>query len=221
VGLCAGRTLVRCLRIAGRSASRADNSGLIQVSFAKANQSLESESVATSKIERINAGLEDIARASVGAEAGADARQTVAAAEAITGLIDNAAQGITLESILSAHHRLLRDDPVEGRYAGQLRTLQNWIGGSDFTPRNADYVPPNNERVPAAVADLLAFATRVDLPPLAQTAIAHAHFESIHPFTDGNGRIGRALINAVLRFRGLTRRVAVPIASVMLADIDA
>lgn len=182
---------------------------------------LRCESVATSKIERINADLDDLARASVDADAGADGRQTVAAAEAMTGLIDHAAQGIRLDSILSAHRRLLEDDRIEGRYAGHLRTQQNWIGGSDFTPRDADYVPPNHERVPAAVDDLLAFAARRDLPPLAQAAIVHAQFESIHPFTDGNGRIGRALINAVLRFRALTRRVAVPIASVMLADVHA
>lgn len=182
---------------------------------------LRSESVATSKIERINADLDDLARASVGADAGADGRPTVAAAEAMTGLIDHAAQGIRLEGILAAHRRLLEDDPIEGRDAGHLRTQQNWIGGSDFTPRNADYVPPSHERVPAAVDDLLAFAARRDLPPLAQAAIVHAQFESIHPFTDGNGRIGRALIHAVLRFRALTRRVAVPIASVMLADVDA
>lgn len=68
------------------------------------------------------------------------------------------------------------------------------------------------------IADLLVFVNRDDLPILAQAAIAHAQFESIHPFTDGNGRIGRALISAVLRRRGLTRRVTVPLASVMLAD---
>lgn len=182
---------------------------------------LRSESVATSKIERIDANLDDIARASVGKEAGNDARQTVAAAEAITGLIDGGSQGLGLEDLLTAHRRLLRDDPIERRFAGELRTQQSWIGGSDFTPRNADYVPPNHERVASAVDDLLAFAHRTDMPPLAQAAIVHAHFESIHPFTDGNGRIGRALINAVLRFRGLTERVAVPVASVMLADTEA
>lgn len=188
---------------------------------ALSNFLLRSESVATSKIERIVADLDDIARASVGAEAGSDARQTVAAAAAITGLIEQAGHELTLEDILGAHRLLLQDDRIERRYAGQLRAQQNWIGGSDFSPRNAAYIPPNHERVPEHVDDLLAFMGRSDLPPVAQAAITHAQFESIHPFTDGNGRIGRALINAVLRFRGLTRRVAIPIASVMLADVDA
>lgn len=66
--------------------------------------------------------------------------------------------------------------------------------------------------------DLIVFVNRTDLPILGQAAIAHAQFESIHPFTDGNGRIGRALISAILRRRGLTRRITVPLASAMLAD---
>lgn len=66
--------------------------------------------------------------------------------------------------------------------------------------------------------DLIAFPNRTDLPILAQAAIAHAKFESIHPLIDGNGRLGRAPISAILRRRGLTRRTSVPLASVMLAD---
>lgn len=80
------------------------------------------------------------------------------------------------------------------------------------------FVPPPPELVPELMDDLVVFANRTDLPILAQAAIAHAQFESVHPFTDGNGRIGRALISAVLRRRGLTRRVTVPLASAMLAD---
>ena len=70
------------------------------------------------------------------------------------------------------------------------------------------------------MSDLLAFANRDDLPALVQAAIAHAQFESIHPFTDGNGRIGRALINTVLRRRGATTRVVIPLASALVARRD-
>jgi Fic family protein len=70
------------------------------------------------------------------------------------------------------------------------------------------------------MADLLVFAHRQDLDPLIQATLVHAQFESIHPFTDGNGRIGRALINAVLRFRGVTSRTIVPLASALVANTD-
>jgi len=62
------------------------------------------------------------------------------------------------------------------------------------------------------------FANRDDLPVLVQAAVTHAQFETIHPFTDGNGRIGRALVNAILRRRGVTTWVVVPIASFLVAD---
>jgi Fic family protein len=65
------------------------------------------------------------------------------------------------------------------------------IGGSSFGPHGADFVPPHHDRVPALMDDLVRFMRRTDLPLLAQTAVAHAHFETIHPFPDGNGRTGR------------------------------
>ena len=95
--------------------------------------------------------------------------------------------------------------------------MQNWIGGSDFSPRGALYIPPPPETVPGYMDDLVTFADRGDMPALLQAAIAHAQFESIHPFTDGNGRIGRALINTILRRRGATTRVVVPLASALVA----
>jgi Fic family protein len=122
--------------------------------------------------------------------------------------------------ILMAHLALMVDDQYEHSYAGRFRDLQNWIGGSDHSPRNAIYVPPPPESVDGYMTDLMAFANRLDLPVLAQAAIVHAQFESIHPFTDGNGRIGRALINTVLRRRGATRQVVIPLASALVARRD-
>ena len=136
----------------------------------------------------------------------------VAATTALDTMIDDIGRRgqIELAAITSAHEALMQDDTIEASYAGRLRDMQNWIGGSDYSPRGALYVPPPPATVQGYMDDLLAFANRDDLPALVQAAIAHAQFESIHPFTDGNGRIGRALINTVLRRRKATTRVVVP-----------
>jgi hypothetical protein len=178
------------------------------------------EAVASSRIEHESATLDDLARAVVGIRANDSAIAMVRAGGAIERLVSSAASGvITPTALLDAHRRLMCDDPVDGPYAGRWRDVQNWIGGG-ATPRLARHVPPPPDLVPALMDDLFAFLHRDDLHPIAQAAIAHAQFESIHPFTDGNGRIGRALIAAVLRRRGLTRVVAVPIATVLVAERD-
>jgi Fic family protein len=82
-------------------------------------------------------------------------------------------------------------------------------------------VPPHHERVPDAMTDLMSFVRRDDLPVLAHAALAHAQFETIHPFADGNGRTGRALVHSMLRARGLTRNVTVPVSAGVLTDTDA
>lgn len=179
---------------------------------------LRSESVASSKIEHIDAGWRAFGKALAGGKSSDEAQSQLAAVRALITLVETAGTGpITLPAILVAHRLLMAPDPYADA-PGALRTVQNWIGGSDYTPIGALYVPPSPELVPELVDDLLVFAGRTDLPILAQAAIAHAQFESIHPFGDGNGRIGRALISAILRHRGLTRRITVPLASAMLAD---
>ncbi|MFI1920502.1 Fic family protein [Nocardia sp. NPDC020380] len=180
---------------------------------------LRSESVASSKIEHIDAGWRAFGKAIAGGKSSEEAKSQLAAVKALISMVDAAGSGnVTPADLLTAHRLLMATDYYTARDAGQLRDVQNWIGGSDYTPIDAAHVPPPPELVPALMEDLLVFVNRNDLPILAQAAIAHAQFESIHPFTDGNGRIGRALISAVLRRRGLTRRVTVPLASVMLAD---
>jgi Fic family protein len=183
---------------------------------------LRTESVASSKIEFVEASLDDYARALHGNKASSAAASVVAATRALELLIsDTTASGqVELAGLLRAHQALMADDPGESRYAGQLRDVQNWIGGSDYSPRNALYVPPPAATVAEYMADVIEFANRDDMPVLAQAAVAHAQFESIHPFTDGNGRIGRALINATLRRRRATNRVVVPLASALVAHRD-
>ncbi|MGH8963149.1 MAG: Fic family protein [Jatrophihabitantaceae bacterium] len=179
---------------------------------------LRTESVASSKIEAVEASLDDYARALHGIRTNSSAVSMVAATAALDAMINDVTRHdrIELAAITCAHDVLMRDDPGEAPYAGRLRTVQNWIGGSNYSPRGALYVPPPPTTVPDYMNDLVTFANRDDLPALVQAAIAHAQFESIHPFTDGNGRIGRALINTVLRRRGATTRVVIPLASALV-----
>jgi Fic family protein len=119
-------------------------------------------------------------------------------------------------SDLLAIHTTLLEATTERRYGGVVRTDQNWIGGRGTSPRDAAFVPPPSDRVPDLLADLVQFINLEDLPAVGQAAIAHAQFETIHPFGDGNGRAGRCLIHVILRRRGVASSFAPPI-SVVLA----
>lgn len=183
---------------------------------------MRTESVASSKIERITATAVDYAKALTGNRSNSSATSMVAASTALHGLVVGVADRgrFDLDDLLVAHRALMKDDPFESRYAGRLRDMQNWIGGSDYSPRDALHVPPSPERVPALMDDLVRYLNRDDIPVMVQAAIGHAQFESIHAFTDGNGRIGRALVSAVFRLRGVTRNAVVPLASGLLAQRD-
>ncbi len=182
---------------------------------------LRAESVASSRIE----GMEIGARRLLHAEAGRAMREPsrdVTAIE-VLGNIDAMLHGlqciapgdeITVELLLEIHRRLLAGTRLEG-HGGSFRTVQNWIGGSDFNPCSADFVPPPPELVEGLMGDLIAFCNGEDLPPVAQAAVAHAQFETIHPFIDGNGRTGRAMVHLVLRRRGLAARVLPPVSLVL------
>ncbi|WP_300680203.1 Fic family protein [Nocardioides sp.] len=181
---------------------------------------LRTEAVDSSKIENIEASLADYGRALLGSGASSAAVSMAAATRAMSRLIERADQerSLSVAAIVEAHGELFARDPDERERAGRLRTVQNWVGGSDYSPRGALYVPPPPELVPGYLDDLVRFAQRDDLPILAQAAVVHAQFESIHPFIDGNGRIGRALLHAVLRRRRATRHLIVPIASALVSN---
>lgn len=178
------------------------------------------ESVASSKIENIHATSEEYARAQYGNRSNSSAIEMVAGTQALTALIDSMGSGkrISSSSIKDAHRALMKDVPREEESAGKYRKIQNWIGGSDHSPLGAIFVPPPADSVESLMKDLLVFANRDDIPALVQATITHAQFETIHPFADGNGRIGRALVNAILRRRNITTRVVVPIASFLVAN---
>lgn len=121
---------------------------------------------------------------------------------------------ISLDLILKIHERMMMtgNNPTT---AGHFRQEQNWIGGDKFLPNNAEYIPPPSVRVLGLMQDLVAFCNRDDLSPVVQAAIALAQFETIRPFTDGNGRTGRVLVQLVFRRRGVPFKGLPPFSLVM------
>lgn len=180
---------------------------------------LRSESASSSQIEQLSASARKIAEAEVNGSGTPHAQQIVANVHAMTTALSLADQ-LDADAILAMHDALMR--PIVPDIAGQWRKDQVWIGGparfGPGTPHRADFVPPVAQRVPAAMRDLVEFIAREDLPALAQAAVAHAQFEAIHPFPDGNGRTGRALLHAMLRNKGISRHISVPISAGLLTD---
>lgn len=112
---------------------------------------------------------------------------------------------ISVRLLCEAHRLLLDGARGAGKQPGELRRSQNWIGGT--RPGNAAFVPPPPQQVADLLTDLERFihAADANLPPLVKVALIHAQFETIHPFLDGNGRIGRLLIAALMEHWGLLR----------------
>jgi Fic family protein len=180
---------------------------------------LRAESVASSKIEGLEVGARRLLRAEAAQALGDDPRDVTAVEvlgniQAMSWALQGVGVDITLDTLLEAHRRLLFGTPLD-EHGGWLRAKQNWIGGSNYNPCSAAFVPPPPEEVEPLLVDLCDFCNTDDLPTIAQAALAHAQFETIHPFVDGNGRVGRVLIHLILRRRGLALRVLPPISLVL------
>ncbi|WP_283139404.1 Fic family protein [Rhizohabitans arisaemae] len=186
---------------------------------------LRSEAIASSRIEGLQASPQQVALAELSdqdvgvskgftATARLVANNVTALRQAVTDLVTT--DTVSVDDIVGLHRILLPDDRHHG-----LRQVQNWIGGSHRHPLDAEFVPPPPEHVPALMADLVSYINAGQHSPLIQAALVHAQFETIHPFTDGNGRVGRALIHTVLTRRGLTRNAVLPISLVLLTQSNA
>jgi Fic family protein len=182
---------------------------------------LRAEAVASSRIEGLEVGGRRLLRAEAARRFGEGPTDVTAAEvlgniDAMAWAIQAVTEGstIAIEDILEVHRRLLAGTR-HAPHGGRIRTQQNWIGGSDYNPCAAAFVPPPPEMVLDLLQDLCAFCNDDSLPAVAQAAIAHAQFETIHPFVDGNGRTGRALIHLVLRRRGLEPHVTVPVSLIL------
>lgn len=178
---------------------------------------LRSESASSSQIENLTSGARAIALAELDEGNRSNAARIVANVRAMEAAID-LADRLRADAVLAMHAALMAHDPEHS--PGRWRDQQVWIGGTNVGPHEAAFVPPHHARVRAAIDDLMTFVHRDDIPALVHAALAHAQFETIHPFTDGNGRTGRALIHAMLRAKDLTRNVTVPVSAGLLTDTD-
>lgn len=181
---------------------------------------LRTESASSSEVENLTSSAKQVALAELDgtASSSGNAKLVVAnvkAMQAALQLADEISEG----AIIAMQHALLGESAPH--VTGKFRDEQVWIGGGAISPHAASFVPPHHDRVPALMVDLVAFSRRTDVPVLAHAAIAHAQFETIHPFPDGNGRTGRALLHSMLRHGGLTRNVTVPVSAGLLQSISA
>jgi Fic family protein len=178
---------------------------------------LRSEAASSSQIENLTSSPSSVLRAEFGLGETANSALILSNQAALKSALE-ASENLTVESLLKMHSALMASaDPLN---AGQLREQPVWISGSSIGPHLADYVAPNYASVKPLMSDLVEFCERTDIPALAQIAIAHSQFETIHPFIDGNGRTGRALVQALLNRMQITKTVMVPVSAGLLKNTD-
>jgi Fic family protein len=184
-------------------------------------QLLRSEALASSQIEGLSISHRKLAAADLAGDDGHyKAREILGNIRALelAAEIGADAPEIDVDAITEIHRAMAIVPPLD-RIAGELREEPSWIGGA--SPPDAEFVGPPWEEVRPLLEDLCAFVNRDDISPVAQAAVAHAQFETIHPFGDGNGRVGRCLIQIPFRRRGLSPRYMPPVSIVLGANKDA
>jgi Fic family protein len=178
---------------------------------------LRTESIASSKIEGMQVDVPKLARAeartTLAQKVGPDVERLLANIHAMQLAVEEAstAPGFTVHEIEEIHRRLM---------TGDANYHTPGIGGNDYNPCGAAFVPPPPSHMPALLNDLCEYLNSETASPLVQAAIVHAQFETIHPFADGNGRTGRALIHVILRRRGIAKTFVPPISLVFAAGRD-
>ena len=199
------------------------NAGALPALAPLARLLLRTESIASSKVEGMQVGIRQLARAESRIETGGKASSTILEVlgniDAMQLAVDEAAtaERIGIKHLADIHGKVMANAP-NPQIAGVVRANQNWIGGNDYNPCGADFVPPPPEQVDPLLHDLCEAIADDSLPPLVQAAMVHAQFETIHPFDDGNGRTGRTLIHVVLRRRGIATAYVPPISVVLAAE---
>jgi Fic family protein len=169
------------------------------------------EAVLSSQIEGTQSSLQDLLAAEAqlfDQNMPRDVDEVVNYVQAMNyGLARLAKLPVSVRLIREIHAKLMQGVRGGKLKPGELRTSQNWIGPSGSTLATASFVPPPHQVVPEALGQLEKFLHHTDdLPPLVKIALAHVQFETIHPFLDGNGRIGRLLITFLLTESGILHK---------------
>ncbi|KQP57368.1 Fic family protein [Agreia sp. Leaf283] len=181
---------------------------------------LRTESASSSQIEHLTTSAKQLALAEIDEGKKSHARTVVGNVRAMEAAL-RLSDSLDATSVLAMHNELLSRQPGLEHEAGRYRRELVWIGNNDTAgPRGASFIAPQHELVPRAVDDVMVFARRTDLPSLVQVAVAHAQFETIHPFVDGNGRTGRALAQAMLRHNKISTHTTVPLSAGLLVDTE-
>lgn len=169
------------------------------------------EAVLSSQIEGTQSSLQDLLAAEVdlfGDAGPADVGEVLNYVQAMNhGLARLADLPVSVRLIREIHAKLMHGVRGGRLDPGELRRTQNWIGPGGCTLTNATFVPPPQDLVPQCMGDLEHFLHQADeLPVLLKIGLAHAQFETVHPFLDGNGRVGRLLITFLLTERGVLHK---------------
>jgi len=175
---------------------------------------LRTEGIASSSIEGVNAPLVEIATAELG-ESTTDAAWIADNLAAVTDALDSSG-ALSTNDLHAWHRRLMQHSRLDPAMVGAFRTAPSWIGGS--SPLDAAFVPPPADAVPELMEELVTYANADHFDPVTQAALVHAQFETIHPYGDGNGRLGRILIGWVLMRRGVVDKLPPPISVLIARD---
>lgn len=178
---------------------------------------LRNEGVASSGIEGLREPIESVLvaeRTGTGGTAGLVANNLVV----IDAALATAQEPLTVETLHRWHRQLMRHGPLPPEMVGVFRPVLGWVGGN--SPLDAAYVPPPPSEISRLMDDLIAFANNdpEDLDPVTLASVIHAQFEAIHPYGDGNGRLGRVLISRTLRRGLITKRSTAPISTAIARD---
>lgn len=184
-------------------------------SFALPTLLLRTEALSSSQIENYNSSNKNVALAQLNSSSKSQAKIISSNLNAMIHALKSKGV-IDLDLIKSIHYELLKDSGKGS--PGNIREVPNWIGESSISPHEADYVPPHPDYLPENLEDFILLTNRNDIHPFVKSAFAHAYFESIHPFEDGNGRVGRVLIQLVLKQTGFLNNLNIPISTELVKD---